>query len=111
MDIYTPLHIQSDRQNGNTPHDRPRHHHVLHVQNPYLAPADSLQLTLMGAKINLEILSDKGRIDAILELDKLIYIIEFKMGKAEEAKKQIEDKQYWEPYTGLGKELVEWVKW
>lgn len=62
-------------------------------------------LALMGAKIDMEVLSDKGRIDAVLELEKLIYIIEFKMGKAEEALKQIKEKRYWEPYLGKGKVL------
>jgi hypothetical protein len=62
-------------------------------------------LTLMGAKIDLEVLSDKGRVDAVLEMEKFIYIIEFKMGKAGDALKQIREKRYWEPYTGMGKEL------
>lgn len=62
-------------------------------------------LALMGARIDLEVLSDKGRVDAVLELKSLIYIIEFMMGKAGNALKQIREKRYWEPYIGRGKEL------
>jgi hypothetical protein len=51
-------------------------------------------LALMGAKIEMEVLSDKGRIDAVLELEKMIYSIEFKMGKVEEAIEQIKKKRY-----------------
>lgn len=62
-------------------------------------------LALMGAKINLEVLSDKGRMDGVLELDTIIYVIEFKMGGAEKAIKQIKEKRYWESYMNMGKEL------
>ena len=43
--------------------------------------------------------NSKGRADVIIESDKDIYIFEFKLdGSAEEALKQIEDKQYALPY-------------
>ena len=62
-------------------------------------------LALMGAEINLEVLSDKGRMDGVLELDRAIYVIEFKLGTAAEALEQIKSRRYWEPYTHKGKEL------
>jgi hypothetical protein len=62
-------------------------------------------LSLIGAEIDIEVLSDKDRVDAVLELEKLIYVIEFKMGKADKALKQIKQKSYWEPYINKNKEL------
>jgi len=62
-------------------------------------------LALMGAEINLEVLSDKGRMDGVLELDSAIYVIEFKLGTAATALAQIKAQRYWEPYLHRGKEL------
>lgn len=63
-------------------------------------------LELLGADINLEDCTDKGRIDGVLELEKQIYIIEFKMSKAEEALKQIEEKRYYEKYLDKNKKII-----
>ncbi len=62
-------------------------------------------LTLMGAKVDLEVLSDKGRVDAVLTFDEMIYVIEFKMGSAREAMKQIRERRYHEKFINLGKEV------
>lgn len=62
-----------------------------------------LILSLMGAKIDLEVLTDKGRVDAVLELEDKTYIIEFKVSSAEDALKQIQDKKYYERFTKPGK--------
>lgn len=72
-----------------------------------------LMLRLVGAKCLLEKETDKGRIDAVLELTDKIYIIEFKFAKNTKVKqattlsrralKQIKDKKYYEPYLGMGK--------
>ncbi len=59
-------------------------------------------LALMGVEIDLEVLTDKGRIDGVLECDDTIYVIEFKYGKSgskpdkltEKALKQIHKKKY-----------------
>ncbi|RKZ74009.1 MAG: hypothetical protein DRR19_30460, partial [Candidatus Parabeggiatoa sp. nov. 1] len=61
---------------------------------------------LMGVEIDLEVLTDKGRIDGVLMLTDKIYLIEFKYGKAgcemntltKKAVKQIQDKNYGERF-------------
>ncbi|HDN25531.1 MAG TPA: hypothetical protein ENG03_00240 [Thioploca sp.] len=60
----------------------------------------------MGVEIDLEVLTDKGRIDGVLALADKIYLIEFKYGKAgtkmdtltNKAVKQIRDKNYGERF-------------
>jgi len=73
-------------------------------------------LRLVGAKSLLEKETDKGRIDAVLELPDKIYIIEFKFAKNTKVKqvstlsrralKQIKDKKYYEPYLGGKKRIL-----
>ena len=61
---------------------------------------------LMGVEIDLEVLTDKGRIDGVLTLEDKIYLMEFKYGKAgtqmdtltKQAIKQIRDKNYGERF-------------
>jgi hypothetical protein len=59
---------------------------------------------------NIAVLAEKetniGRIDAVAETGKYIYIIEFKMGSADEAVAQILEKKYYEPFPGSGKEMI-----
>ena len=60
----------------------------------------------MGVEIDLEVLTDKGRIDGVLMLEYKIYLIEFKYGKAgtkmdtltKQAIKQIRTKNYAERF-------------
>ena len=63
-------------------------------------------MALLGAKVNLEDNTDKGRIDGVIEFEKLIYIIEFKLDKATDALKQIEDKKYYEKFLNTGKKII-----
>lgn len=63
-------------------------------------------LALMGATVTLETLTDKGRIDAVLEFDEIIYIIELKKGAPEDGMKQIKKRRYWEAYSGSGKKII-----
>jgi hypothetical protein len=65
-----------------------------------------LILRLSGAAIRCEDPTNLGRIDAVLESEKKIYIMEFKMGNEQEALKQIKEKKYYEKYLGCGKEIV-----
>ena len=61
---------------------------------------------LMGVEIDLEVLTDKGRIDGVLRLEDQIYLIEFKYGKAgtkmntltKQAIQQIQTKNYGERF-------------
>ncbi|MCB1194194.1 MAG: ATP-binding protein [Leptospiraceae bacterium] len=61
---------------------------------------------LLGVYINCEVHTNHGRVDAVIEIDSHIYIIEFKMESAEDAMKQIHEKKYYEKYVGINKEVV-----
>jgi hypothetical protein len=68
-------------------------------------------LTLMGVTIDLEVLTDKGRIDGVLELNEKIYVIEFKYGATlsqltQQALTQLKDKRYSERYLAAGKKIL-----
>ena len=53
----------------------------------------------MGAQINSEVSSSKGRADAVLMAGKHVYVIEFKINKtADNALRQIRSKGYCEQY-------------
>ena len=55
---------------------------------------------LAGFYVNVEYHTSRGRIDLVMQTDRYIYIMEFKLdGTAEEALKQIEDKQYALPFA------------
>ena len=65
-----------------------------------------LVFKLMGIDVKTEVMTSKGRIDAVVELKDRVYIFEFKLdGSAEEAMKQIKDKGYSEKYRGSGKDV------
>jgi hypothetical protein len=55
-------------------------------------------LQATGGEIIVESHTDKGRIDAVLKTHKVIYVIEFKLGSAEEALAQIKTRRYYDPY-------------
>ena len=64
-------------------------------------------LKLLGFTIVVEEPTNIGRIDAVIEMKKYIYVFEFKVGKsAVEAIKQIKDKKYFEKYARHNKKLV-----
>ena len=76
-----------------------------------------LMLRLVGVHLFLEKETDKGRIDAVLELPDKIYVIEFKFGKpdgrikkvntlSQNAIKQIKKNKYYEPYIATGKKII-----
>lgn len=62
-----------------------------------------LVLELLGANIQVEVHTNKGRIDAVIETASHIYIMEFKMGTSVEALAQIETKKYHEKFLSIGK--------
>jgi hypothetical protein len=55
-------------------------------------------LRLIGCSIDCEVQSNHGITDAVIKTEENIYIIEFKMGRAKEALKQIKEKKYYFPY-------------
>jgi len=79
----------------------------LHIeQEAYYHSLFYMISVLMGVEIDLEVLTDKGRIDGVLMLEDKIYLIEFKHGKAgtnmdtltKKAIGQIRDKNYEERF-------------
>jgi hypothetical protein len=62
-------------------------------------------LKLLGINIKVEEHTNKGRIDAVIETETNIYVIEFKMGTPVEALSQIESMKYHEKYLSTGKPI------
>jgi len=71
-------------------------------------------LSLLGVKIDLEVLTDKGRIDGVLEFPDKVYVIEFKYGKKgnkmenllDRAIKQIKEKKYYERFMDEDRKVI-----
>ena len=65
-----------------------------------------LVFKLMGQFTGAEVLSARGRADAVVKTPKYIYVFEFKLnGTAEQALQQIDEKGYLIPYQVDGREL------
>ena len=62
-------------------------------------------LKLLGVNIKVEDHTNKGRIDAVIETESHVYIMEFKMGTPDEALSQIEERKYHEKYLSLDKSI------
>ncbi|MFW5891750.1 MAG: AAA family ATPase [bacterium] len=78
----------------------------LHLKHEYYYQSIFYMImTLMGMKLNLEDLTDKGQIDGVLEFEDKLYIIEFKMDSARKAMDQILEKKYYEKYVNSGKKI------
>ena len=61
---------------------------------------------LLGFYTKVEYHTSEGRIDLVLQTDKFIYIMEFKLnGTAEDALQQINDKNYVLPFEMDGRKL------
>jgi ATP-dependent exoDNAse (exonuclease V) beta subunit len=61
---------------------------------------------MLGITAEAEVSTNKGRIDAVISTDHVVYIIEFKLnGTKEQALKQIKDTQYYQKYQGASKEI------
>jgi hypothetical protein len=66
-----------------------------------------LTFHLIGYRLNAEVSTHRGRLDATLELQDRILIFEFKLNQsADVALQQIHDKQYYLPYQHRGKPIV-----
>ena len=62
-------------------------------------------LMLIGISIEPEDETNLGRIDAVIEEKNTIYIMEFKLGTADEALNQIKEKKYYEKYLSSPKAI------
>ncbi len=61
---------------------------------------------LVGFYTRVEYHTSKGRIDLVLQTDRFVYVMEFKLdGTAEEALQQIHDKHYALPFASDGRKL------
>lgn len=65
-----------------------------------------LIVKLIGFSIDSEIATSRGRIDCALFINKKVYIIEFKVGSADSAIKQIEDKAYADKFKETDKKII-----
>jgi len=66
-----------------------------------------LIFTLIGLRIDAEVSTNEGRIDAVVEVADHLYLFEFKLDKnADEALQQIKDHAYYQKYRGKGKPIT-----
>ena len=80
----------------------------LHLKNEaYYHSLFQLIGTLLGFKMQSEVLTSVGRIDMTLETNNYIFVIEFKFNKtATEAMQQINEQRYYEKYLVKSKEII-----
>lgn len=81
-------------------------HQLFLPQEAYYHSVVYLVLKLLGFAVYAERFTNLGRIDAVLEMDSVVYIMEFKMSTAEAAIAQIREKQYDQPFRGSGKAII-----
>jgi len=63
--------------------------------------------TLLGLRIQAEVVTNKGRIDVVIELADTIYLFEFKLnGTKEQALEQIKSNDYAQKYQGTTKQII-----
>ena len=73
----------------------------LHYQNVLF-----IVFKLIGLYVKAEYHTSQGRIDLVLQTDKFIYVMEFKLeGTAEEALSQINEKNYAQPFAADPRKL------
>lgn len=64
-------------------------------------------MKLMGFYVRTEYRTSQGRVDMVIQTDKFVYVIEFKLGGTPKtALQQIEDNGYAKPFEGQGKTIV-----
>ena len=78
----------------------------LHIdRGKYYQTVFYLIFSLIGLKVEAEVRTNKGRIDAVI-IDRDVHIFEFKFNEdKDKALNQIKDKKYFEKYQGAGKEI------
>lgn len=65
-----------------------------------------LVLSIIGISISCEVQTSKGRIDAVIQTDKYIYIVEFKIDNGRKAIEQIKEKKNYEAYLKKSKKVL-----
>jgi hypothetical protein len=80
---------------------------IFNTNEAYYHSLVHVTLTLSGYMVFSEVITNKGRIDTVLETDDLVVIFEFKMDSSPElALQQIHEKKYAERYGKKDKDLV-----
>ena len=77
----------------------------VHEREGFYQTVIYLILMLIGINVKTEIETNLGRIDAVVETGTHLYIMEFKVGTAVDALKQIDDKKYFQRYLDSSKEI------
>jgi len=80
-----------------------------HIQNyeGFYASIVFIYLQSLGLEIIGEDVTNRGRIDLTIKIENLIYIIEFKVGKAANALHQIQNRGYSQKYLNENKTIYE----
>ena len=78
------------------------------ADTPYELISDQFIVSkLLGFYVQAEYHTSQGRIDLLLQTDKYVYIMEFKLeGSAEDALKQIEDRNYAAPFASDSRKVL-----
>jgi len=63
-------------------------------------------LDLIGMNIDSEVETNIGRIDAVVETNRFIYLMEFKLKNSHIALNQIKKRKYFQKYLGFNKEII-----
>ncbi len=79
---------------------------ILSISSLFFFIIHHSSLDFDGADIKVEGPTNIRRLDAILETETKIHIMEFKIGKEQEALEQIKRMKYHEKYLNTGKEIV-----
>ena len=75
-------------------------------EEKYFHNAIYIIFKMLGFYVDVEYMTSNGRIDLLMTTKDYIYILEFKINKsADEALKQIEDKQYAKPFETDGRKI------
>jgi len=62
---------------------------------------------IIGLRTNVEVVTNIGRIDMIIEMGEIIYVFEFKIvGDAQGALEQIEERHYYQQYLNMQKSII-----
>lgn len=75
-------------------------------QEAYYHSIVYLTLRLLGFTVSAERMTNIGRVDAVLELPDVVYILEFKMSTGQVALEQIRKMKYAEPYLASSKRVI-----
>ncbi|MEI6435020.1 MAG: AAA family ATPase [Bacteroidota bacterium] len=65
-----------------------------------------LAIKMLGFETHCEVLTSFGRIDVVIDAGRFLYIVEFKLGAAQEALDQIKNKRYADKYNDSAKRRI-----